>query len=69
MLVNILDYGAKPNGELCTKNIQSAIDACFLQGGGEVVVPSGEFLTGGLRLRSQVTLHLLENAKLLRAYF
>jgi hypothetical protein len=62
MILNIIDYGAKPNGELCTEQIQRAIDDCFLQGGGEVVIPSGEFVIGGLRLRSNVTLHLLENA-------
>ncbi|MBO7176879.1 MAG: right-handed parallel beta-helix repeat-containing protein, partial [Clostridia bacterium] len=44
---------------------QAAIDHCFLQGGGEVVIPTGTYLTGGLRLRSRVTLHLLENAVLL----
>ena len=53
------------DGTLCTKSIQDAIDACFLGGGGEVTVPAGTFLTGGLRLRSGVTLHLLENAVLL----
>lgn len=64
MQFNVLDYGAQSNGELCTKNIQAAIDDCFLKGGGEVIVPSGTYLTGGLRLRSNVSLHLLENAKL-----
>lgn len=34
----------------------------FLSGGGEVVIPCGVFLTGGLRLRSGITLHLLEGA-------
>ena len=64
MAYNITDYGAKSGGGLCTKEIQSAIDACFVAGGGEVVIPEGEFFTGGLRLRSGVTLHLLENAHL-----
>ena len=64
MAYNILDYGALSNGKLCTKNIQKAIDDCFLNGGGEVQIPSGEYLVGGLRLRSNVTLHLLENAVL-----
>ena len=62
---NICDYGAVTDGSLCTKQIQKAIDECFLHGGGEVVIPEGVFLTGGLRLRSGVTLHLLENAVLL----
>ena len=65
MIHNIIDYGAQSDGKLCTKNIQSAIDACFLAGGGEVVIPEGDFITGGLRLRTGVTLHLLENAHLI----
>lgn len=62
MIYNILDYGALPYGTLCTVQIQKAIDDCFLNGGGEVVIPKGVFLTGGLRLRSGITLHLLEDA-------
>lgn len=65
MELNICDYGALPDGMLCTKQIQNAIDDCFLQGGGEVIIPAGVYLTGGLRLRSNVTLHLLENAVLM----
>lgn len=64
MIFNIVSYGAKADGSLCTCQIQKAIDDCFLNGGGEVEIPSGVFLTGGLRLRSNVTLHLLENAVL-----
>ena len=64
MTYNITDYGAEAGGRLCTKEIQSTIDACFLAGGGEVAIPEGDFITGGLRLRSNVTLHLLENAYL-----
>ena len=65
MTYDIQDFGARADGTLCTKSIQDAIDACFLAGGGEVTVPEGRYLTGGLRLRSNVTLHLLENAVLL----
>ena len=65
MIYNIVDYGAISNGSLCTKQIQRAIDDCFLNGGGEVIIPKGTYLTGGLRLRSCVILHLLENAVLL----
>ena len=65
MIYNVLDYGAVSDGKLCTEEIQKAIDDCFLQGGGEVVIPQGRYLVGGLRLRSNVTLHLLENAVLL----
>lgn len=65
MVYNVIDYGAVAGGGLCTAQIQRAIDDCFLSGGGEVAIPEGVFLVGGLRLRSGVTLHLLENAILL----
>ena len=61
----ITDYGAVANdGTLQTAAIQAAIDACFLAGGGEVTIPSGVYRTGGLRIRSYVTLHLLRYAVL-----
>ena len=62
--VNIKDFGACENEALQTRAIQEAIDTVFLAGGGEVQIPSGVFLTGGIRLRSNVTLHLFENAVL-----
>lgn len=65
MQFNIEEYGAVSGGGLCTAQIQKAIDECFLQGGGEVVIPEGRFLTGGIRLRSNVMLHLQKNAVLL----
>ena len=65
MKINIRDLGANESGTLQTKIIQKAIDECFFNDGGEVIIPEGNFLTGGIRLRSNVTLHLLENAKLI----
>ena len=44
---------------------QNGIDKCFEAGGGEVIIPAGKYITGDLRLRSNITLHLLENACLL----
>ena len=65
MTVSILDFGAVADGEeLQTEKIQAAIDHCFLQGGGEVVIPAGIFHTGGIRLRSNITLRLLSGAVL-----
>lgn len=55
---NILDYGARFCDELQTKAIQNAIDDCFLAGGGRVVIPCGIFMTGDIRLRSNVELYL-----------
>lgn len=64
-VVSILDFGAVKNSrQVQTKAIQSAIDHCFKMGGGEVTVPSGEFITGDIRIRSNVTLHLLKDAVL-----
>ena len=62
--VNIKDFGAEECESLQTERIQSAIDHVFMQGGGEVQIPRGTFLTGGIRLRSNITLHLLEGAVL-----
>ena len=64
--VNVLDFGAVKDVETAqTEAFQAAIDKCFLAGGGEVEVPEGNFVIGDIRLRSNVTLHLLKNAKLL----
>ena len=57
-IFNIRDFGAKICDALQTVPIQSAIDACFLAGGGRVVIPCGVFITGGIRLRSNVELYL-----------
>jgi len=55
----ITAYGARPGlaGE-ATSAIRQAIDACASAGGGRVVVPAGEFLTGAIHLRTGVNLHL-----------
>ena len=60
----ITDYGAVSDGYKCTANIQKAIDECYFNGGGRVVVPEGCFLTGCIRLRSNVTLYLRKGAEL-----
>ena len=60
----ITDFGAVTSDRLQTKAIQSAIDACFLSGGGRVVIPCGIFITGGIRLRSGVELYLESGAVL-----
>lgn len=61
-IYNITDFGAISCDRLQTENIQKAIDSCFLNGGGRVVIPNGIFLTGGLRLRSNVALYLESGA-------
>ena len=59
---NVHDYGARFADSLQTKAIQTAIDDCFLAGGGRVVIPCGIYITGGLRLRSNVQLYLESGA-------
>lgn len=62
---SILKYGAKTGGEVdCRDAINKAIEACNKAGGGRVVVPAGVFLTGAIRLRSNVNLHVSKGATL-----
>lgn len=63
---NILDYGANPDGvTLCTKEIQTAIDAAHDQGGGRVIIPAGRFLSGSILLKTGIELYLHQDAVLL----
>lgn len=62
----ITKYGAKKGGQTDnTKAIAKAIAACNKAGGGRVVVPAGVWLTGPVHFKSNVNLHLEENAVLL----
>ncbi len=61
--LSIAKTGAK-KGKLATAAIQKAIDRISAQGGGTVVVPAGEWLTGRLMLKSNVHLHIEEGAVL-----
>jgi polygalacturonase len=61
----ITQFGAKSGGNfLNTQAIAKAIAACNRAGGGRVVVPAGEWLTGAIHLKSNVNLHLEEGAVL-----
>ena len=56
----------KPQGTvLMTDSIQAAINKCAALGGGTVVFPQGQYLSGGLELKSNITLHLEKGAVLL----
>ena len=60
---DIAQYGAVGDGkELATRAIQSAVNDCAKAGGGIVLVPPGEYLSGAVTLRSNVTLHLSAGA-------
>ncbi len=63
---SVADYGVIKNIDAVqTEGFQKALDACFLAGGGEVIVPEGRYVIGDIRIRSNTTLHLMENAILL----
>jgi polygalacturonase len=63
--LNIKDYGATGDGKTKdTVAIQQTIERCSVFGGGEVVVPAGDYLSGALALRSGVVLRVEEGATL-----
>ncbi|GIN72576.1 endopolygalacturonase [Bacillus sp. J14TS2] len=61
---DITEFGAIPNSVVMTEKIQKAIDEAYTNGGGTIIVPAGEFLTGSLHLKDNVELHLLPGARL-----
>ena len=65
-LYNVEDYGAVGDAKtINTLAIQQAIDESAAAGGGTVLIPSGQFLTGTLILRENINLHLQSGAVLL----
>ena len=64
--LNVRDFGATGDGTTKdTAAIQQAIDRCAVLGGGEVLVPAGDYSTGALALRSNTLLRLDKDANLL----
>ncbi|MBO9572006.1 MAG: hypothetical protein J7497_07325, partial [Chitinophagaceae bacterium] len=63
---DVRKYGAKGDGKTNdTIAIQKTIDACAKGGGGVVLFDKGTFLSGGIKLKSHVELHLTSTAVLL----
>jgi len=61
--VLVTAHGAKGDGVFdCGPAFRTAIDACQSAGGGRVIVPAGRYLTGAIRLKSNVNLHVQEGA-------
>ncbi len=61
----ITKYGAKPGDvKATTAAFAKAMAACNKAGGGRVVVPAGEWLTGPVHFRSGCNLYLSEGARL-----
>ena len=62
----ITNFGAKADGTTdATAAFRKAIAECVRAGGGRVVVPAGEFLTGAIHLKSGVNLHIQKGATVL----
>src|SRR6185312_11235678 len=61
----ITDFGAKPGkSALNTVPINKAVEACYENGGGRVVVPAGIFRTGTIILKDNVELYLQSGSTL-----
>jgi polygalacturonase len=59
----LTDFASPCDGSLWTRALQAAVDACAARGG-VVVVPPGEYLTGSVELRSNVTIEIAGGAVL-----
>src|SRR5258708_4509561 len=65
-IYNVRSFGAKGDGQtLDTAAVQAAIDACTKENGGTVLVPAGDFVVSTLELKSNVTLLLAAQGRLL----
>ena len=63
---NVSDFGAKADGTTVnTRTIQRAIDYVSENGGGRLVFQVGNYVTGSIYLKSNVTLHLEPGATIL----
>jgi polygalacturonase len=63
LTLNVRDFGATGDGATKdTAAIQKALDRCGVLGGGDVLFPAGNYLSGAITLRSGTTLRLTENA-------
>ena len=65
---NVRDFGATGDGRtLDSPAINAAIEAAVARGGGQVVLPAGTYLSGSIRLKSNIDLHLMGGCTLLAA--
>jgi polygalacturonase len=63
--LNVRDLGATGDGKTKdTEALQQALDRINVLGGGEVIIPAGDYLTGALVLRGNTVLRLEEGASL-----
>ena len=60
------DFGAKADGQtLNTASLQAGIDFISANGGGRLILKGGDFVSGTIYLKSDVTLHIEEGSRLL----
>jgi polygalacturonase len=65
---NIKQYGAAGDGKnLDSKAINKAIDAAEAKGGGTVFIPAGNYLSGSIHLKSNISLYLDQGATIIAA--
>jgi polygalacturonase len=66
LILNVRDFGAKGDGETKdTAALQQVLDRCWVLGGGDVLVPAGNYFTGAIALRSNTILRLEKDANIL----
>lgn len=62
---DIRDFGAAEGGKVkVTEAIHKAIGVCSSEGGGKVIIPKGEWLTGAIHLKDNVELHFSDGCYL-----
>lgn len=67
-IFNVTDFGAKGDGKtLDSPAINAAIEAAVAEGGGQVLLPAGIFLSGSIRMKSNIELHLSPGCVILAA--
>ena len=65
---NIKEYGVKGNGYSETATLQRIINEAAHNGGGTIVIPAGEYLSGALFFPRGVDLRIEKNAKLISTF-
>jgi len=65
---NVKDYGAAGDGKnLDSRAINKAIDAAEVAGGGTVYLPAGNYLSGSIHLKSNISLFIDQGATIIAA--
>ncbi len=62
MFINILDCGARPDGEFDNTDLIQATVEHLREGGGTVYFPAGVYAMGSVRLYSNITVYIESGA-------